>query len=55
MVIVVPEGNAEDHTRKAEYYDGTFEYLKGLGIMLLSDGFTPSEAVTNAKSDKIIW
>jgi len=32
MVIVVPEGNPEDHTRKAEYYDGTFEYLKELGI-----------------------
>ena len=32
MVIVVPEGNAEDHTRKAAYYDGTYEYLKGLGI-----------------------
>jgi len=32
MVIVVPEGNAEDHTRKSEYYDSTFEYLKELGI-----------------------
>ena len=32
MVIVVPEGNAEDHTRNAAYYDGTYEYLKGLGI-----------------------
>lgn len=28
MVIVVPEGNPEDHTRKAEYYDSTFNYLK---------------------------
>ncbi len=32
MVIVVPEGNLEDHTRKAEYYDCTFEYLKEIGI-----------------------
>jgi DUF2075 family protein len=35
MVIVVPEGNAEDMTRKAEYYDTTFEYLKELGIEVL--------------------
>jgi len=35
MVIVVPEGNAEDHTRKAEYYDFTFEYLGELGIQVL--------------------
>jgi DUF2075 family protein len=35
MVIVVPEGNEEDLTRKAEYYDTTFEYLKGLGIEVL--------------------
>ncbi|MES2617310.1 MAG: DUF2075 domain-containing protein [Bacteroidota bacterium] len=36
MIIVVPEGNPEDHTRKAEYYDATFEYLKSLGINELS-------------------
>jgi len=35
MVIVVPEGNVEDLTRKAEYYDSTFEYLKELGIEVL--------------------
>jgi len=35
MVIVVPEGNAEDYTRKAEYYDGTFEYLKEIGIKII--------------------
>lgn len=35
MVIVVPEGNIEDHTRKVEYYDPTFEYLKGVGIGVL--------------------
>ena len=32
MVIVVPEGDSEDHTRKHEYYDTTFEYLKSLGL-----------------------
>ena len=29
MVIVVPEGEARDHTRRAEYYDETFDYLRG--------------------------
>lgn len=32
MVIVVPEGDKEDHTRKAEYYDSTYNYLRSLGI-----------------------
>jgi hypothetical protein len=32
MVIVVPEGNSEDHTRKHEYYDTTFEYLRSIGF-----------------------
>jgi DUF2075 family protein len=32
MVIVVPEGNIEDHTRKAEYYDPTFNYFLSLGF-----------------------
>lgn len=35
MVIVVPEGNKEDHTRKAAYYDQTYSYLKDLGIKIL--------------------
>lgn len=35
MVIVVPEGNFEDHTRKAEYYDPTFNYLKSIGIEVI--------------------
>ncbi|HQO08620.1 MAG TPA: DUF2075 domain-containing protein [Clostridiales bacterium] len=35
MVIVVPEGDPEDHTRKAEYYDSTFQYLKSIGIEIL--------------------
>jgi DUF2075 family protein len=35
MVIVVPEGNKEDHTRKSEYYDSTFDYLKNIGISII--------------------
>jgi len=35
MVICVPEGNPMDDTRKPEFYDGTYEYLKGLGIKVL--------------------
>lgn len=32
MVIFVPEGDLEDKTRKKEYYDSTYEYLKSVGI-----------------------
>lgn len=32
MVICVPEGNPNDETRKPEFYDGTYEYLKSLGL-----------------------
>ena len=40
MVICVPEGNAnktasgfwEDKTRLPEYYNGTYQYLKSIGI-----------------------
>lgn len=32
MVIFVPHGNAEDHTRPPVYYDDTYEYLRSLGI-----------------------
>jgi DUF2075 family protein len=35
MVIVVPQGNEEDHTRKSDYYDGTFNYLKEIGIQII--------------------
>ena len=35
MVIVVPNGDAEDHTRQAEFYDATFEYLKGIGLQVI--------------------
>ena len=32
MVIFVPDGDDEDATRPSEYYDGTYEYLKSIGI-----------------------
>lgn len=35
MVICVPEGNKADDTRKPEFYDGTYEYLKMSGIKVL--------------------
>ena len=32
MIICVPEGKIEDHTRQPEFYDGTYQYLKSLGL-----------------------
>lgn len=32
MTIFVPEGDGRDATRKAEYYDHTYDYLASLGI-----------------------
>jgi DUF2075 family protein len=32
MVICVPEGSTDDHTRQPAFYDGTYEYLKSLGM-----------------------
>jgi hypothetical protein len=32
MVIVVPEGDAEDHTREAPFFDATYAYLRHLGL-----------------------
>ena len=32
MVIFIPPGSATDPTRDPGFYDGTFEYLKGIGI-----------------------
>ena len=32
MVICVPEGNPEDATRQPEFYDGTYEYFKHIGL-----------------------
>ncbi len=35
MVIVVPEGNKEDHTRLPSFYDSTFNYLKKIGLIII--------------------
>jgi DUF2075 family protein len=35
MIIVVPEGNSEDHTRKNEYYDGTYNFLMSIGLQTI--------------------
>lgn len=32
MVICVPEGDSEDHTRLPVFYDGTYQYLKSIGL-----------------------
>lgn len=37
MVIVVPHGASDDATRKAEYYDGTFDLLRRAGLAVLAD------------------
>jgi hypothetical protein len=33
MVIVVPEGDAADPTRKPQYYDETYDYLRRVGFV----------------------
>jgi len=35
MVVLVPEGSDSDVTRKPEYYDTTYEYLSGLGMLTI--------------------
>ncbi|MBU3955854.1 DUF2075 domain-containing protein, partial [bacterium] len=35
MVIVVPDGDVSDHTRKPEFYDPTFEYLSSIGFKII--------------------
>jgi len=35
MVIVIPEGSTDDHTRNPSFYNPTFNYLKSLGITIL--------------------
>lgn len=35
MVIVVPNGVDDDHTRKAEFYDPTYEYLRSVGLPVI--------------------
>jgi hypothetical protein len=36
MVIVVPEGHAEDPTRSPTFYDQTFQYLKEIGLPVIT-------------------
>lgn len=36
MVVFVPPGEPDDPTRSSAYYDGTFDYLHGLGIPTLT-------------------
>lgn len=35
MIIVIPEGNIEDHTRSPNFYDGTYDYLKDIGFEVI--------------------
>jgi hypothetical protein len=35
MVLFIPHGNESDQTRLAKFYDGTFGYLKSLGLPVL--------------------
>ncbi len=35
MVLVVPEGDAEDHTRNPQFYDGTYNFLKEIGFVTI--------------------
>jgi DUF2075 family protein len=35
MVIVVPYGDKSDPTRNPDFYDPTFEYLKGIGLKII--------------------
>jgi len=35
MIIVIPEGDFEDGTRDPEFYNGTFNYLKDLGLEVI--------------------
>jgi hypothetical protein len=35
MVVVVPDGNEADRTRKPSFYDGTFDYLARIGFEVL--------------------
>jgi DUF2075 family protein len=35
MVVVVPNGDVADHTRRREFYDSTFEYLSRIGFTVI--------------------
>jgi hypothetical protein len=40
MVVVVPRGDPHDATRRPEWYDGTWAYLRGLGFDELDNAAT---------------
>jgi hypothetical protein len=35
MILVVPNGSDEDPTRKSEFYDSTYQYLKSIGLEVI--------------------
>jgi DUF2075 family protein len=35
MIIVIPNGDKEDHSRQSKFYDPTFEYLKEIGFEVI--------------------
>lgn len=35
MIIIIPEGNINDHTRNPEFYNSTFNYLKNIGFPII--------------------
>ena len=37
MVLLVPRGDPNDATRSPEFYDGTYQYLRDLGIPELAN------------------
>ncbi len=39
LVIYVPFGDEDDHTRKNKYYDGSYKYLREVGIEELTDKY----------------
>jgi hypothetical protein len=40
MIIFIPNGSELDHTRPKEFYDGTWEYMKQIGIEELDNTIT---------------
>lgn len=35
MIVFIPEGSDTDNTRRREWYDGTFDYLKEIGVVII--------------------
>jgi hypothetical protein len=35
MVVVVPQGNDDDATRKRAFYDATYDYLVRIGFQVI--------------------